>query len=168
MNHAFGRRATTMAGTLAVAAAALLAVGGTATAMSDPSADRTADTSRSSSLSVQYGDSRGDDRENSNRRVDLYAYDNHRTRERNQNTWHRNSNGGQQYSYDSRQFPRSNAEKRDTVSAKAHELNDHTSHWPSEICAHARTRANTDMRVRSHRPQPPWCARQSANTQPAS
>ncbi|MFE9628975.1 hypothetical protein [Streptomyces sp. NPDC006527] len=135
MNHTFGRRATTMAATLAVAAATLLAVGGTASAASAPSVDRTADTSHSSSITVQYGDNRGgdrdSDRESSNRRIgrdssDLYVYDSHRKWERNDNKWHHND-GGQRHSYDGQQFHRWNADKWVTVSAKAHGLNDHTS-----------------------------------------
>lgn len=136
MNHTFGRRATTTAATLAVAAATLLAVGGTASATSDPSVDRTADASHSSSsITVQHGDNRGGDRdrdrESSNRRIDrdssdLYVYDSHRRWERNDNKWHHN-NGGQRHSYDGQQFHRWNADKWVTVSAKAHGLNDHTS-----------------------------------------
>ncbi|MFG2858843.1 hypothetical protein ACGFZ9_51520, partial [Streptomyces mirabilis] len=103
MNHMFGRRTTTMAATLAVAATTLLAVGGTASATSDPSVDRTADASHSSSITVQYGGNRGGDRdrdrESSNRRIDrgssdLYVYDSHRRWERNDNKWHHN-NGDQ-------------------------------------------------------------------------
>ncbi|MGW4135219.1 hypothetical protein ACWELV_00150 [Streptomyces mirabilis] len=135
MNHMFGRRTTTMTATLAVAATTLLAVGGTASATSDPSVDRTADASHSSSITVQYGGNRGGDRdrdrESSNRRIDrgssdLYVYDSHRRWEQNDNKWHHN-NGGRRHSYDGQQFHRWNADKWVTVSAKAHGLNDHTS-----------------------------------------
>ncbi|MFI6358664.1 hypothetical protein ACIBJF_40055 [Streptomyces sp. NPDC050743] len=126
-----------MAGTLAVAAATLLTVGGTASATSDPSVDRTAHASHSSSITVPYGDNRGGDRdsdrdrESSNHRIDrdssdLYVYDSHPKWERNDHKWHHND-GRQRHSYDGQQFHRWNADKWGTVSAKAHGLNDHTS-----------------------------------------
>ncbi|MFF2205561.1 hypothetical protein [Streptomyces sp. NPDC058145] len=136
MDHTFGRRATTKAGTFAVAAATLLAVGGTASATSDLPVDRTAHASHSSSITVPCGDNRGGDRdsdrdrESSNHRIDrgssdLYVYDSHREWERNDHKWHHNN--GQRHSYDSQQCNRWNADKWGTVSAKAHGLNDHTS-----------------------------------------
>ncbi|GAA5039404.1 hypothetical protein [Streptomyces siamensis] len=145
MNHTFARRAASMAATAAVAAATLLAVGGTASATSDPSADRTAAASHSFGTAVPYGDNRGGDRDRDREGSDRYGYDSHHKKERNANEWRRrhsydghrkwerngtkwhHNNNGQGHSYDSHRFHRWNADKRVTVGAKAHGLNDHTS-----------------------------------------
>ncbi|MFJ3804727.1 hypothetical protein ACIPSJ_51805 [Streptomyces sp. NPDC090088] len=126
MNHIFGRRVTTAAASLAVAAGTLLAASGIASATPNPAADRTATISYSSGIAIQHGDDRSDrggDRSRDDR-GGWYVYDGHRKWERHGSEWYCDD-GGQRYSYDGHRFHRWDNGKWVNVNAEALGLSVH-------------------------------------------
>ncbi|MFD8008121.1 hypothetical protein [Streptomyces mirabilis] len=131
MSHIFGRRVATVTATLAVAAGAFLAVGGTASAAPNPAADHAVTVSHSSSSyssSTTYGNRVGDERgdrqrdrggdERGDRQRDS-RWDGHRDWHRSGDNWYC-SDHGQRYRYDGYRFYNWNHGGWNVVTGNAH------------------------------------------------